>query len=413
MITGTAKDPNQYPVLRNLQFSPVKEGEEQYVVLWDPSGLSKEKLVLPLNYFFIIQHFDGDHSLQAIGSLYLKRFGEFLLPAKVEQLVVDLEAKLFLEGDLTEEAKEQARAAYRQAAVRPAVFAGKSYEADGAQLKKQIDGFFSSKEGPDFKPSANKGKLIKGLVAPTYELKHAGPIYAWAYKELQEAQQPDVLVIIGTAHAGLEQPFALTDKDFETPLGVVPVDRSIMDRLKALVPDHFAEDIAHLSEHAIEFQLPFVQTNTGATTPVTIVPVLSSFSAMSLNDSSVRASVDRFLAAMREAISVSGKTACVIAAGELAHLGMRYGDKTPPTDFSFHRSMQYDLEMLKFVEDLKPEEFAGYIQKEKDQRRISGFSPIYCLLRLTQAEKGQVLRYDRGITDQYNSTVTYASMSFF
>jgi hypothetical protein len=24
-----------------------------------------------------------------------------------------------------------------------------------------------------------------------------------------------------------------------------------------------------------------------------------------------------------------------------------------------------------------------------------------------------VLRYDRGITDQYNSTVTYASMAFF
>ena len=413
MTTGTAKDPKQYPILRNLQFSPIKEGEEQYIVLWDPSGLSKEKLVLPLNYFFIIQHFDGDHSLHEIGALYLKRFGEFLMPGKVEQLVGDLEAKLFLEGDRTEGAKAQARHAYREAAVRPAGFAGKSYEADSGQLKKQIDGFFPSKEGPDFKPSANKGKLIKGLVVPTYELRQAGPIYAWAYKELQEAQQPDVLVIIGTAHAGLEGLFALTDKDFETPLGIVPVDRAIMDRLKALVPEYFEEDMAHLSEHSIEFQLPFVQTNTGASAAIPIVPILSSFSAMSLSDPSVRASVERLLAALREAISASGKTVCIIAAGELAHLGMRYGDSAPPTDFSFHRAMQYDLEMLKHVEDLKAEEFAGYIQKEKDQRRISGFSPIYCLLRLIEAEKGQVLRYDRGITDQYNSTVTYASMAFF
>ena len=413
MTTGTAKDPRQYPILRNLQFSPIKEGEEQYIVLWDPSGLSKEKLVLPLNYFFIIQHFDGDHSLREIGALYLKRFGEFLMPAKVEHLVGDLEAKLFLEGDRTEGAKAQARHAYREAAVRPAGFAGKSYEADRGQLKKQIDGFFSSKEGPDFKPSANKGKLIKGLVVPTYELRQAGPIYAWAYKELQEAQQPDVLVIIGTAHAGLEGLFALTDKDFETPLGIVPVDRAIMDRLKALVPEYFEEDMAHLSEHSIEFQLPFVQTNTGASAAIPIVPILSSFSAMSLSDPSVRASVERLLTALREAILASGKTVCIIAAGELAHLGMRYGDSAPPTDFSFHRAMQYDLEMLKHVEDLKAEEFAGYIQKEKDQRRISGFSPIYCLLRLIEAEKGQVLRYDRGITDQYNSTVTYASMAFF
>jgi predicted class III extradiol MEMO1 family dioxygenase len=75
--------------------------------------------------------------------------------------------------------------------------------------------------------------------------------------------------------------------------------------------------------------------------------------------------------------------------------------------------MQCDLEMLKPVEERQPEEFANYIGKEQDQRRISGFSPIYSLLRLITAEKGQVLRYDRGITDQYNSTVTYASMAFY
>ncbi len=413
MTTGTANDPKQYPVLRNLQFSPIKEGEDQFIVLWDPTGLSKEKLVLPLNYFFIVQHFDGEHSTTEIGALYLKRFGEFLTPNKVEQLLADLDAKLFLEGDRLEEAKRQAQEAYRKSPHRQAAFAGRSYEADGAKLKKQIDGFFTSKEGPDFKPSENKGKLIKGLVAPTYDLKQAGPIYAWAYKELQEAQQPDVCVIIGTAHAGLEQFYAVTDKGFETPLGVVQVERSIVDRLKSTVPECCAEDLAHVQEHAIEFQLPFLQTNPGATKPCTIVPILSSFPAMSLGDPAVRAAVDRFLAALREAIAASGKTVCVIAAGELAHLGMRYGDSAPPTDFSFHRSMQYDLEMLKFAEDLKPEEFAGYIQKEQDQRRISGFSPIYSLLRLIQAEKGQVLRYDRGITDQYNSTVTYASMAFF
>jgi AmmeMemoRadiSam system protein B len=413
MTTGTAKDPKQYPVLRNLQFSPIKEGEDQFIVLWDPSGLSKEKLVLPLNYFFIIQHFDGEHSLQEIGGLYLKRFGEFLMPNKVEQLVSDLDTKLFLEGERAEEAKQQAQDVYRQAPLRQSAFAGKSYEADGAKLRKQIDGFFTSKEGPDFKPSENKGKAIKGLVAPTFDIQQAGPIYAWAYKELQEAQQPDVYVIVGTAHAGLDNLFAVTDKDFETPLGVAPVDRPILDRLKSLVPECFAEEIAHQSEHAIEFQLPFLQVVAGGSKPFAIVPILSSFSAFSVNDPSVRAAVDRFLSALREVIAASGKAVCVVAAGELAHLGMRYGDSVPPTDFSFHRSMQYDLEMLKFVEDLKPEEFAGYIQKEKDQRRISGFSPIYSLLRLIQAEKGQVLRYDRGITDQYNSTVTYASMAFF
>lgn len=413
MTSSAAKDPRQYPVLRNLQFSPIKQGDEQYIVLWDPSGLSKDKLVLPLNYFFIIQHFDGQHSLAEIGTLYLKRFGEFLMPNKVEQLVDDLDRNLFLESDRTEAAKRQEQNVYRLAPLRPAVFAGKSYEADGAKLKKQIDGFFTSPEGPDLKPSENQGKQIKGLVVPTFDLKTAGPTYAWAYKELQDAQQPDVCIVIGTANAGLANLFAVTDKDFESPLGVVEADKAILDRLKGLLPEFFTEDVAHRSEQAIEFQLPFLQTNTRASKPVAIVPILSSFSAMSLRDSAVRGMVDRFLKLLRETIAVSGKTACVIAAGELAHLGMRYGDASPPTDFSFHRSMQHDLEMLKHVEELDAEAFAAYIQEENDRRRISGFSPIYCLLRLIEAEHGQVLRYDRGITDQYNSTVTYASLAFF
>lgn len=411
VMSGAVKDSTQYPVLRNLQFSPIKQGEDQLMVLWDPSGLSKEKLVLPLNFFFIVQHFDGTHSLQDIGALYLKRFGEFLMPSKVEQLVTDLEQKLFLEGPRAESAREQARIEYRRQPARPAVFAGRSYEADGAKLRKQIDGFFTSGEGPDFKPSENRGKPIKGLVVPTYDLKQAGPVYAWGYKELQEAERADVYVICGTAHAGLENLFAVTDKDFETPLGTVQVDRTIVDRLKESVPEYFEEDIAHQSEHAIEFQLPFLQTIVDK--PFTIVPILSSFSALSLKDPAVSHSVDRMVIALRDTIRTSGKSVCVIAAGELAHLGLRYGDQAPPTDFSFHRAMQRDLEMLKQVEELQPEAFAGYIQKENDQRRISGFSPIYSLLRLIQAEKGQVLRYDRGITDQYNSTVTYASLAFF
>ncbi len=413
MTTGTAKDPKQYPLLRNLQFSPIKEGEDQYIVLWDPTGLSKEKLVLPLNYFFIVQHFDGEHSLQEIGGLYLKRFGEFLMPNKVEQLVSDLNDKLFLEGDRAETARQQARTEYRRSPVRIAAFAGRSYDADAQSLKKQLDGFFTSKEGPDFKPSENQGKKIKGLVAPAYDLKQAGPVYAWAYKELQEAEQPDLYVLLGTAYAGLESPFAVTDKDFDTPLGIVRTDQAVVGALKARLPQYFEEDLCHQAEHAIEFQLPFLTHLVGAKKPIGIVPILTSFSAPSLADESVRQGIEQFLTTLRELLEQTGRDYCVIAAAELAHLGMRYGDSAPPTDFSFHRSMQFDLEMLKPVEELKPDEFATYIQKERDQRRISGFSPIYSLLRLIQADKGQVLRYDRGITDQYNSTVTYASMAFF
>ena len=339
------------------------------------------------------------------------------MPDRLVRLVADLDEKLFLEGERCDQAKAEATAVYRSHPVRQAAFAGKSYEGDSVALGKQVSGFFESKEGPENKPSVNQGKPIKGIVAPTYEPKEAGPLYAWAYKELKEAATPDVFVIIGICHAGLEKGIAVTDRDFETPLGVVPVNRPIIEQLREISGEaYFEEDIRHQHEHSIEFQLPFLQCTMESQKPISIVPVLCSFSPSVLADPHEKPlfeHIDNFLRTLKEAIAATGQEVCVIAGGNLAHIGLRYGDQKPPTDFSFHRCMQTDLEMLKKVEELKPEEFAQFILTEGDKRHILGFSAIFLLLKLIQAEKGEVLRYDRGVIDQFNSTVTYASMAFF
>ena len=414
----TVKDPKKYPLLRNLQFSPIKQDDEQYVVLWDPTRISAERLIIPLSYFFLVQHFDGEHSVEEITTLYLKKFGEFLNPDRLHKLVGDLDEKLFLEGDRFEAAKATARAAYRDAPVRKAVFAGKSYPDDRNQLLAQINSFYSSKEGPEIKPSANRGKPIRGIVAPHYEIREAGPVYTWAYKELQEAAAPDLFVLLGMYHAGLENRYALTDKDFETPLGRVPVDQEFLHTLRETGAGRFFdEEVSHQHDHTIEFQLPFIQHALTSAKSFSIVPVLCSFSAAHVTHPDLKADrdkIERFIHALKEALAASGRQACIVASAELAHIGMRYGDQEPPTDFSFHRCMQKDLEMLTHVENVEPEAFAQYMEKEQDERKIWGFAPIYTMLRLIEGSaKGQVLRYDRGITDQYNSTVTYCSMAFF
>lgn len=414
---GPTEETKPYPLLRNLQYSPIKQEEEQYILLWDPTGLSAEKLIVPLNYFYLFQFFDGEHSLQQIGGKYLKKYGEFLMPDRLSRLVEDLEDKLFLEGERCEQAKASALAAYREAPVRPADFAGKSYEADSEKLRAQLDGFFGSKEGPGTVPSQHKGQKIKAIVAPNFELKQAGPLYAWAYKELREAEAPSVFVVLGTCHAGLHGGIAVTDKDFETPFGIVPVNRPILEYFKQHGgAQFFEEEIRHQHDPSIEFQLPFLQHTVGSLKPMTIVPVLCAFPVLAFTDPELKPLADRveaFVGIMQEALHALGQEVCVVASANLAHIGLRYGDRTPPTDFSFHRCMQHDLEMLKHVENLDPESFAQYLLKEGDKRHVLGFSPIYLMLKLIQAEKGEVLRYDRGIIDQFNSTVTYASMAFF
>ena len=414
------KDANNYPILRNLQYSPLKQGEEQYIVLWDPTGLSAEKLVLPLNYFWLFQFFDGEHSLEQLGGEYLKKYGEFMMPDQLTKLVADLEDKLFLEGDRLKQVQQQAFEAYRKLDVRPMAFAGKQYEADPVKLREQIDAFYSSKEGPEKGKAECAGQMIKGLVAPNFDMKDAGPIYAWGYQELQEGQVADVFVLIGTCHAGLEGGIAFTDKDFETPFGRVPVNRAIVDAIRQEAGEtFFAEDISHLREHSLELQLPFLQHALGEGRNISIVPILVDFPPDTLTGGEYQQlfhRIDQFLTITKRAIQASGQQVCVIGSADLAHIGIRYGDQKPPTDFSFHRCMQIDLEMLKKIEEVDPEGFAEFILREGNQRRILGFSVIFALMKLLQRDeeplKGQVLRYDRGITDQFNSTVTYASIAF-
>ncbi len=407
----------EYPKLRNLEFFPVREGETQSVGLRDPEGISEGILFLPPNIFYLVQFLDGKHTRNQIAGEYLKRFGEILMPQWVDKFIADLDEKLFLEGERFEAAKQALLESFRAQPTRPAAFAGKSYEADPEKLKQQLDVFFRSKEGPGSAPSGNAGQTLKAIVAPQVEINTAGPIYAWAYKEVREAKTPDVFVILGVARGVIETLFACTDKDFETPLGLVRTDREFL----RLFREHgggvfFQEELAHRKDHAIEFQAVFLQHILGHTKPFTIVPMLCSFSHLHFSHSDLLAQGQRivqFIEAFRKALAAFGKEVCFVVSGDLAHIGMRYGDLKPPTDFSFHKTMQADLAMLKHAENGDPEAFLQFIQKEDDARRISLLPPLYTMLKLVGNTKGSVLRYDRSTVDQYNSTVTYAAMAFY
>jgi len=411
-----------YPKLRNLEFFPVREGETQSVGLRDPQGISEGILFLPPNIFYLVQFLDGAHTRNQIAGEYLKRFGELLMPNWVDKFLADLDEKLFLEGERFETVRKSLVEAYRAEPVRPAVFAGKSYDADPEKLKAQLDGFFSSKEGPGAKPSENAGKALKAIVAPHVEFSQAGPIYAWAYKEVREARTPDVFVILGAARGIIDSLFSCTDKDFATPLGPVKTDKEFL----RLFREHgggpfFEEEMAHRKDHAIEFQAVFLQHLFGGTKPFTIVPVLCSFSHLHFSHPDLVKQgerIGRFIEVFRKALAAFGREVCFIVGGDLAHIGMRYGDIKPPTDFAFHKAMQSDLAMLKHAEEGKADSFLEFIQKEDDARRIGLLPPLYTMLKLLDnpggaAPKGTVLRYDRSTVDQYNSTVTYAAMAFY
>jgi AmmeMemoRadiSam system protein B len=79
--------------------------------------------------------------------------------------------------------------------------------------------------------TASAGPRTRALIAPHIDFHRGGPTYAWAYREILERSDADLYVVLGTCHAGMPDPFAVTLKPYETPLGAVPVDREFYDAL--------------------------------------------------------------------------------------------------------------------------------------------------------------------------------------
>src|SRR5207247_3277549 len=53
------------------------------------------------------------------------------------------------------------------------------------------------------------------IFAPHIDFHRGGPVYGWAYRALLERSDADLFVILGTCHAGMGDPFAVTLKPYE------------------------------------------------------------------------------------------------------------------------------------------------------------------------------------------------------
>lgn len=112
--------------------------------------------------------------------------------------------------------------------------------------------------------------------APIYIAPHAGwmysgPVAAPVYKALAADGGVRTVAILCPAHRVFTEGMAIPSVDaFETPLGVIPLERELLADL-ARLPEVHVFDAAHRDEHAIEVHLPFLQEAIGDFSLVPIV----------------------------------------------------------------------------------------------------------------------------------------------
>jgi AmmeMemoRadiSam system protein B len=138
------------------------------------------------------------------------------------------------------------------AKIRPPAVAGQFYPKDPQRLRATVAELLSG---------VGASAAAKALIAPHAGYVYSGPVAAHAFAGLRApAQSIARVVLIGPAHyvpfAGIAVPSA---DAFATPLGPVPLDRQVIAALDDL-PVVVTADAPHAPEHALEVELPFLQT---------------------------------------------------------------------------------------------------------------------------------------------------------
>jgi len=133
--------------------------------------------------------------------------------------------------------------------VRPPAVAGMFYDARAERLERDVRAHLAQVEAA--------AEPAFGGIVPHAGYVYSGPVAGAVYARLRI---PPTCVILCPNHTGRGAPAALDPSDaWRTPLGDVPVDRRIAQRIAALAPSLEEDAEAHRREHALEVQLPFLQ----------------------------------------------------------------------------------------------------------------------------------------------------------
>ena len=400
------------PKLRPLDVVVERGGPGPRLALRDPEGLFDGSLVASPALAALLPLLDGTRTASEIARAWAERTGVPLPAEDLDRVLLDLEEKLVLEGPSAEAARERAIAAWRALKLRPAACAGVSYPEEPDACAETL----ARHESAAGKVSVPR--RVAAVLAPHIDLRGGGACHGATAKALRRCPA-EVFVVLGTAHAAIRRPFALTALDFETPLGTVETDRGIVERLSRRGGGQlFDDELAHRAEHSVEFQALWLRHAVGDRPGLRIVPVLvGSIGEAIRAGRSPREdpAVSDFAAALRELREEMGERVALVASVDLAHVGPRYGGEDPVNADELASVLAADRPLLDAARRVDAEGWFQGLSAEADRRNVCGAAPVYAMLLALEGSglPGRLLRHDAWEIDpDTGSHVSFAAIAY-
>ena len=395
------------PKMRNdLEFIPVHNEGRQLVLIRDHLGLVQDgKAVAPALYQ-VMTLLNGSMSMRDLQWELMRLGGGLMVDTdEIKNILLQLDESFLLDSERFKSARDEIVARFASEPVRPCSHCGQGYPNEPLALRAQLDEILDAQavsSGPD--------GTIQALVAPHIDLRVGYKVYARVYSMLKYAS-PSRVILLGVGHQMADDLYSLTDKDFETPLGLVKSDQNPIEQLREKGTGALsANDFAHRSEHSIEFQLLFLQHILEK--DFSIIPILCGSFQASLPEYSRDAFLEKagpFLETLRE-IVMEPDTLLVVGV-DFSHIGPKFGHDRP-AEYLEGQSAAHDKKLLEHLSMQDREKFWAESREVKDRFNVCGFSALSCLLEVLPPCEGEILDHEVWHEAATKSAVSFAGAVF-
>jgi AmmeMemoRadiSam system protein B len=261
---------------------------------------------------------------------------------------------------------------------KPAV-AGQFYEASRSRLAEQVASYVTD--------DVSKTGAV-GIVSPHAGLMYSGAVAGAVYSRIKF---PRTFILLGPNHTGLGSPASIMSSgSWQMPTGELGIDESLARELKGHAQLLEEDEKAHIMEHSLEVQLPFILHFSGS---VKIVPI-----SMMTDSLDICRSLGHSLA---EVIRASAYPVTIAASSDMSHY---------VTDAAARQS---DKKAIDRILDIDPDGLYRTVREKAIS--MCGVVPVTTMLyaaRELGAGRADLVKYMTSgeISGDFNYVVGYAGL---
>ncbi|MGB9715601.1 MAG: AmmeMemoRadiSam system protein B [Thermodesulfovibrionales bacterium] len=262
---------------------------------------------------------------------------------------------------------------------RPPAVAGQFYHSSASKLSQQVEQFINK--------NVQKEKAI-AIVVPHAGLIYSGPVAGAVYSSIEF---PKTFIFIGPNHTGLGERISIMESgEWEIPTGTIQIDEKLSYRIAMNVPIVSKDIKAHLFEHSLEVQLPFLLYFSKETEIVPIVILSASIEECRLLGEGIA-----------KAVSSAGYPVIVAASSDMSHY------------VSHEVAKERDKKAIERILSLDPEGLYEIVIRERIS--MCGYIPTTVVLFAAKSlgvRSAKLIRYSTSgeVSGDYEHVVGYAGI---